>query len=252
MARRPSLVSLALSLTFGCAGGAPHAEFSGDEIELVGADEPEPPPPAPKWCPKGEAGCEMPAQPAAEEPKASEEPLDPAKRYVVGISADDPRKGPPTAPVTLVVFSDFQCPFCKRFSVVLAELSLRYPNELQVVWKDLPLMGHEFALPAALLAREAYAKGGSRRFWQVHDTLFIRQDELNSEMLADVAKRFELSWPPLEQHQAQIDETFEQVLNLNVRSTPTAFINGRPLIGVKPIEEYERLIDDELARQAQR
>ncbi len=247
---RASLFAL---LTLGCAGGAPHVDFAGNEIDLAAEeDSTSPPDPPPKWCAKGEAGCAMPEQEAATLSEESTEPLDPNKRYTVDVSADDPRKGPPTAPVTLVVFSDFQCPFCKKLALVLAELSMNYPQQVQVVWKDLPLVGHEFALPAALLGREAYEKGGSRRFWALHDVLFTRQSEFNSETLAEIAQRFELSWPPEESHQAHIDADFEQVLRLNVRSTPTVFINGRPIVGSQPLEEYERLIDEELSRQTAR
>jgi protein-disulfide isomerase len=235
---------------FAIACGTPHAETAGNEVELgqtaPSEEASDPPKKAPKWCPKGETGCT--AGDTVAPPGSEPGPLDPANQYDVALSPYDPVKGPALAPVTLVVFSDFQCPYCKHLTGTLAELQLNYPDKLRVVWKDLPLAGHQFALPAALMGRQAYAKGGSHLFWQVHDALFMRQDELSDETLQHIAQRFELNWPPLEQSKSQIDATFEQVVKLNIRSTPTTFVNGRPVIGSKSLQDFVDAVERELAR----
>lgn len=234
------------------ACGTPHAEYAGNEIAL-GADTDEPPAPAVAarrskpipWCLEGDTSCGGDGNGAVDRPGDSA-PLDPNHRYAVTLSADDPIKGPPLAPVTLVVFSDFQCPYCRRLATTLAELSFKYPTELRVVWKDLPLPGHAHALPAALLGRAAYAQGGSRLFWQVHDALFTQQAELEDRTLERIAQRFGLAWPPDERHQRHLDATSHLVRELSVNSTPTTFVNGRPVIGAKRLDTFVELVEAEL------
>ncbi len=252
--RTPSTAVRALLLAIcchatSCAGSQP-APVQDQSIDLTAPDEPEPPPPParkPKWCPKDDAACSIspPSEAPAEE---NTEPLDGSRSYVVELSPDDPVKGPALAPVTLIVFSDFQCPFCKRLTLTLAELSMEYSTQIRVVWKDLPLPAHAFAQPAALLGREAYVKGGSHLFWEVHDMLFTRQQDFNDETLKEIATFFELPWPPREQHQAFLDQTYEQVLALNVRSTPTTFVNGYPIVGAESLDVFEQAIERELEK----
>jgi protein-disulfide isomerase len=148
------------------------------------------------------------------------------------------------------VFSDFQCPFCRHLELTLAELGLRYPKDLQVVWKDMPLESHLQAGPAALLAREAQARGGDPSFWQVHDELYARQAQLGEATLAEIAARFGLHWPPLPRYQALLDAGYAQGVSLNIRATPTTFLNGRPLVGAEPLEVFEKRIQEELAQTA--
>jgi protein-disulfide isomerase len=225
----------------------PTGVAAGTEIDLSQPPPAEPEPPALRPCKIDDTSCSTIKPPGDPEDQPE---LDPNRRYAVEISPTDPTDGPADAPVTLVVFSDFQCPFCRKLTLILTELRLDYGDELRVVWKDLPLSHmHPHALPAALLAREAYAKGGSQAFWRVHDALFNAQPEFSDERLGRLAERFELSWPPLSQHQSAIDRTYEQVQALNIRSTPTTFVNGRPIIGAQPSSVFEDIIDEELRAQ---
>ena len=96
----------------------------------------------------------------------------------VTLRPDDPVRGSSRAPVTLVAFSDFQCPFCARAEPTLAELLKTYGDKLRVVWKHQPLSGHPQAMPAALAAEAARQQG---KFWEMHDRLFSHQAELSPQ-----------------------------------------------------------------------
>lgn len=230
----------------------PAARSANGEIDLTQAaqDDSAGEPPAPKLrqqtCKKDDTGCQRRAESADDAP-----PLDEAKTYAVAVDATDPRRGPTTARVTAIVFSDFQCPFCRQLELTLAELGVRYPNDLQVVWKDMPLEAHVYAGPAALLAREAYARGGDPLFWQVHGAIYDHQAVLGDGSLAQIAAQFGLHYPPLAQYQPLLDKSYAQGIELNVRATPTTFINGRPVVGTRPIEFFELRIKEELAQTAQ-
>jgi protein-disulfide isomerase len=163
----------------------------------------------------------------------------------VPVLAADPTRGPSGAPVTIVVFSDFQCPFCAGLEPTLQEVQERYPTSVRVVWKDHPLVMHAWAMPAALLAREAYDKGGNDSFWPVHDRIFAEQEDLSPTGLEQLAHELGLSWPP--RGSAAIDQSIEQARVLGVRSTPTSFVNGRAVVGDQPVEAFTAVIDDELA-----
>src|SRR5690606_5965592 len=141
------LLTAPCAVLVGCTG-TPHAAFATDETARSAPVEPAgPTPPARlQHCPKDAPGCHAPDEARS---RAEPLPLDPNARYAVTLSPRDPVRGPALAPVTLVVFSDFQCPFCKQLAFTLAQLQLRYSEQLRIVWKDLPLAHHEFALPAA-------------------------------------------------------------------------------------------------------
>ncbi|MBK8593896.1 MAG: thioredoxin domain-containing protein [Sandaracinaceae bacterium] len=76
----------------------------------------------------------------------------------------------------MVVFSDFQCPFCARLNPTVEQLMRAYPTQLRVVWRNLPLAFHPNAMPAAEAAMEASAQGGDRAFWQMYDLLGVHRD----------------------------------------------------------------------------
>jgi len=181
-------------------------------------------------------------------PKAPRAKLDSSRRYSVAVHVDDPSQGPPEAPVTLVVFSDFQCPFCSRLEPVLAELRTRYPKELRVVWKDLPLSIHRFAMPAALLSREAYVRHGNDRFWRVHDELFVHQSEFSEAWFAKFANAEQLTWPPSETYLPRVEQSVQQADELSIAATPTVFVNGRPVVGAEHVSVYADLVNEELGK----
>lgn len=172
--------------------------------------------------------------------------LDVNKRYSITIKADDPVLGPPHSLVTLVVFSDFECPFCGRLEPVLTALRARFGDRVRVVWKDLPLQMHRFALSAAVLAREAFVKYGNDRFWAVHDELFTHQHQLSDDWLEAFAATQSLTWPPDARYVPRINENVQLADQLSINATPTVFVNGRPVIGAQDEGAYADLIVEEL------
>jgi protein-disulfide isomerase len=173
-----------------------------------------------------------------------------AWRVPVGSS---PVRGSDKAPVTLVLFGDFQCPFCVRVEGTIAQLSQRYGDKLRVVWKNLPLAGHSRAEPAAELALEARAQKGDAGFWKVHDALVAQAGALEATDLEAVAKAAGLDVPKAMRnvaaraHRAAIEEDEELADALGADSTPTAFINGVKLEGAEPLEVFTKTIDERLA-----
>lgn len=173
--------------------------------------------------------------------------LVPGGHYAVRVLPSDPVLGPMRAPVSIVVFSDFQCPHCAALEPTLEELRDRYPDVVRIVWKDHPLGFHAWAMPAALLARQAFERGGHEAFWVAHGRIFADQDSLDETTLPDLAQELGLPWPPPDS--AAVDANLEQARELGIRSTPTSFVNGRAVVGNQPLEAFTALIDDELARR---
>ncbi|MDH3214485.1 MAG: DsbA family protein [Myxococcales bacterium] len=175
---------------------------------------------------------------------------DPDRVYAIGISGA-PVKGPVDAPVTIVEFSDFQCPFCGRVLPTLEQLEEVYGDRVRLVWKHLPLDIHPQAPGAHMAAVAAYRQG---RFWEFHDRLFANQRELNVEKYLEYARelgldldRFRSDLADLGNERAiQADQA--EAAALGITSTPGFFINGRYLRGAKPYEQFAQLIDEELER----
>jgi protein-disulfide isomerase len=162
---------------------------------------------------------------------------------------DAPVRGAADAAVTLVVFSDFQCPYCARAETTVTELLRLYPGRLRVVFKEHPLPMHD---KARLAAKAALAAGDQGRFWEMHDSLFTRDCTLDRAGLEACAthlgldlRRFDASLddPRLE---ARVAADEAQGQTLSVTGTPTFFIDGRRIIGAQPIEQFEAIIDEEL------
>ena len=177
--------------------------------------------------------------------------LDPP-RYEVAVEADDPVLGSASAPVTLVEFSDFQCPFCARVRPTLMQVLEAYGDRVRIVWKDFPLTSiHPQAFKAAEAGQCAREQG---KFWEYHDRLFANQQALQPELLKKYAADMGLDAAAFgacldgakyaERVKAQIGVGNE----LGVASTPSVFINGRMLAGAQPYEAFAAIIDDELAR----
>lgn len=189
----------------------------------------------------------------AEKRTSDGEPEDPTVWQVL-VAADDPVRGPAHAPVTIVMWSDYQCPYCKLVESTLQEVRKAYGDQVRLVWKDNPLPFHERALPAALLARIAYALRGNETFWQVHDALFEVQPELDDETLQNIAQKFGV--PPAElekgklrrQALAKIDDSGDMAASFEARGTPHFFINGVRLSGAQPFEVFKQRIDAELEK----
>jgi protein-disulfide isomerase len=189
--------------------------------------------------------------PPARLPVAAQRPSgpDPDKRHAVKVDGA-PILGPAQAPVTLVEFSDFQCPFCSRVYPTLQQIRQEYGDKVRIVFKHYPLSFHTKA-PAAHAAAEAAHRQG--KFWEMHDKIFANQREMSEEKYVAYAQELGLDVEKFKQDLAsadvkqRVDEDTEQASGLGVRGTPTFFINGKFLSGAQPIEAFKRVIDEELA-----
>ena len=175
--------------------------------------------------------------------------LDPP-RYDVQIAADDPVRGPADAPITIVEFSEYQCPFCGRVTPTLKALQAKYPGKLRIVYKDFPLQNH---LQAPKAAEAAHCAGDQGKYWELHDRLFANQQQLQVADLKKHAGAVGLDQATFDQcldsgkHAARVQEDVELGNAMGVSSTPTLYINGRLVTGAQPQALFESIIDEELA-----
>jgi protein-disulfide isomerase len=165
-----------------------------------------------------------------------------------------PVRGAMDAAVTLVVFSDFQCPFCKRGAATVAALEKRYGSSLRVVFKHEPLSFHPRAEPAAEFAEEARAQKGNAGFWAAHDKLFELQPKLENADLEEAAKALGLDVAAMKdaiatkKHAARIDADADLAEDVEASGTPHFFVNGRRLVGAQPEAVFAKVVDEELAQ----
>ncbi len=184
------------------------------------------------------------AQPAADEPRQ-------VTRYTVDID-DDPILGPEDAPITIIEFSDFQCPYCQRWhDQVWKQLKQAYPDQIRLVYRDFPLYSiHPEAEPAAVSANCAHEQG---KYWDFHNLLFSGSKELSASTYQAFAAEIGLDMDQFNQcvssnkYQEEVKADFDYASQLGVQSTPTFFINGIALIGAQPYEVFQQVIDLELA-----
>ena len=163
---------------------------------------------------------------------------------------NSPVKGNAAAPVTLTIFSDFQCPYCSRLVPILDEIQARNPDTVRLVFKQFPLRMHNMALPAALASLAAREQG---KFWPMHDLLFMNFNQLSDDKIRALAKEAGLDLARFDQDRAAQrlrDEVLrDQALGqqAGVQGTPTVFLNGRLLRERNPAE-VQALIDREVAK----
>jgi protein-disulfide isomerase len=163
---------------------------------------------------------------------------------------DAPIRGPKTAPVTIVEYSDFHCPFCRRVQPTLLQLLAKYPTEVRLVYKHLPL---DNLHPQARRAAEAsWCAGAQNRFWQFHDVVYAEPNP-NAVTLATLAGKAGVDVPSFESCLATgkaapaVQAQAEEGARYGVNGTPGFFINGRFVSGAVPFDAFARLIDEELA-----
>lgn len=163
---------------------------------------------------------------------------------------NSPVKGPENAPVTLTVFSDFQCPYCSRLVTFIDDLVAKNPGRLRVVFKQFPLRMHNMALPAALASLAAREQG---KFWPMHDLLFASFNQLSEEKIRAIAREIGLDMARFDRDrdsQKLRDEVLrDQALGqqAGVQGTPTVFLNGK-LLRERAAPGVQALIDREVAR----
>ena len=164
-------------------------------------------------------------------------------------------KGPDDAPITIVEFADYQCPYCARSEAMIEEALAAYPTQARFVFKHFPLTSsHPQAMPAALAAVAAQRQG---KFWEMHEVLFANQRALSNEQLLEYARKLGLDMKRFEADMAsdevksQVEEDRRLARRAGVRGTPTVFVNGR-LLQNRSLDGFKQLIEPILAQAASR
>ncbi len=160
-------------------------------------------------------------------------------------------QGSPNASVTIVEFSEFQCPFCSRVLPTTKQILETYPNEVRVVFKHNPLSFHK---EAPLASEASMAAGEQGKFWEYHDILFANQRALTPEDLDKYAQQLGLDMAKFKaaldsgKFKKQIAEDQALANKLGARGTPNFFVNGIKVVGAKPFDEFKTIIDGELSK----
>jgi len=165
-----------------------------------------------------------------------------------------PVLGSDKALVTIVEFSDFQCPYCKRGEESVKKVRETYGDKVRIVWKHEPLPMHPRAEPAAELAMEARAQKSDKGFWDAHDKLFDSAPKLEDADLETVAKDLGLAVDKVKsaikdhKYKKEIDADSEAADDFQASGTPHFFINGRRLVGAQPFDKFKNMIDEEITK----
>jgi protein-disulfide isomerase len=177
--------------------------------------------------------------------------LDPPRQTVA--TEGSPAKGPANAPVEIVEFSDFQCPYCLRAAPTVTQVLNAYGDKIRFVYRHYPLPNHPNARPAAEAAACADEQG---KFWPYHDRLFGEASKLGPADLKRDAAELGLDMAKfnacVDTHKlrATVDADLQAGVDAGVDGTPAFFINGRMISGAQPFEVFKRIIDEELALRA--
>jgi protein-disulfide isomerase len=193
---------------------------------------------------KREAGKEI----AGEEPSARRAPPEPTGPVEVDIGRA-PTEGKKGAPIEVVVYSDFECPFCGRVNPSIEKIKEDYGDKVVVAFKHYPLPFHRNAKPAAVASLAAHRQG---KFWPMHDKLFANQRALSEDDLVSYAKDLGLDVAKFEKDMKDpelmkwVESDMAEGQKIGVRGTPATFINGRMVSGAQPYDAFKKIIDDEL------
>jgi protein-disulfide isomerase len=178
-------------------------------------------------------------------------PAPPVTRVDVAVNGA-PARGPASAPITLVEFSDFHCPFCKRVLPTLKEIEAKYGDKVRVVFRDFPIdQLHPGARTAHEAARCASEQG---KFWAYHDVLFQKAPQASADDLKAYARQVRLDLAKFDQcvatgkYKDAVQKDIEDGARLGVTGTPSFFINGRLVPGAQALERFVQIIEDELQR----
>jgi protein-disulfide isomerase len=173
-------------------------------------------------------------------------------RQQVAVNEDDPAEGNATAPITVIEFSDFQCPFCAQAAPTLSRIRAAYGDQIRFVWKDLPLTAIH---PQALKAAEAgWCAGEQGKFWNLHDHLFANREALDTDDLKRYAAELKLDTTRFNacldssKYESRVRQSISIASSLGITSTPTTFVNGRMITGAQPYAAFASIIDEELER----
>jgi len=162
-------------------------------------------------------------------------------------------RGNPKAAVTIVEFSDFQCPFCVRAQSTVREVLARYGDRVKLAYRDFPL--HQIHPQAQMGAEASRCAGDQGKFWEYHDLLFAGTGQpMDKAALAEHAKKLQLDAAKFEsclaegRHRAAVERDLQDGVTAGVSGTPAFFVNGVLLSGAQPLSAFQKVIDAELAR----
>jgi protein-disulfide isomerase len=193
-------------------------------------------------------------------PQEKEEPKeDTTTVFKIPVGAS-PVLGNPNALVTIVEFSDFQCPYCSKVEPTLKSIRDKYGDKVRLVWKNEPLPFHPAAEPAAEAALEVRAEKGDKGFWAAHDLFYGGQKDLANgkdanvdaivKMATDAGANADKAKAAIanKTHKKEIDADGDVAEDFQVQGTPNFFIDGRHLVGAVPEEQFSKIIDEEIAK----
>jgi protein-disulfide isomerase len=184
--------------------------------------------------------------------------VDPAKAVMAKINLkDEPHSGAKDAKVTIVEYSDFQCPFCKRgYDTIEQQVLKQYEGKVKFYFKNYPLPFHPWAQPAAIAA-ECAKMQKPEAYWKLYHAYFEHQGEVNPQNVKDKGVEYlqgsgidMAKWNDCYDNKKSLDKVNAQQsegAGIGVTGTPAFFINGRMLVGAQPFEKFKDVIDDELA-----
>lgn len=199
-----------------------------------------------KWVVKGE-----PAPKAAPPAPAKDRPVADATVWKVDVTDADPQKGGKEPLVTLVEFSEFQCPYCSKVIPTMNEVLKTYGDDVLVVFKHNPLPFHKEAGPASEASMAAHEQG---KFWEYHDVLFSNQRALSGDKLEAYATQVGLDMAAFKKvmasgkYKAKIKADQKLAGEVSARGTPNTFVNGRQVTGARPFADFKKLIDEEIVK----
>ena len=167
-------------------------------------------------------------------------------------SSGSPFKGAADAPVVIVEYTDFQCPYCAKLGDIFKKLLKLYPGKLKIVYKNFPLSSHKYSWKAAAAVMAAHEKG---QFWPFHDRLFENYNKLDNAKLMEIRKEFGFDTPEFDKLMKsakirdKVADDKSEGKSIDVRGTPTVFVNGK-LLKDKRMESFKAAIDKALAQHA--
>lgn len=173
----------------------------------------------------------------------------------VEVAAEGPSKGAASAPVTIVEFSDFECPYCSKAEETVGQVMKAYEGKVRVVYRDFPLPFHPHAQKAA---EAAQCSGDQGKYWEMHSKLFASQKALEVPALKGYAKELGLDQGKFDkcldsgEMAKKVDANKKAGEQVGVSGTPAFFVNGVMLSGAQPFDEFKTLIDQELATVAKK
>ncbi|HYS52795.1 MAG TPA: thioredoxin domain-containing protein [Thermoanaerobaculia bacterium] len=173
-------------------------------------------------------------------------------RAKIDVTGNDPVRGKAGAPVTIIEFSDFQCPYCGQSQETLREIEKEYAGRVRLVFKHFPL--EEIHENARLAAEASLCANDQRKFWELHDWMFNNVQKLSRDQIVAAAPAMEMDASALgkcideHRHAKDIDADFADGQEAGVRGTPTFFVNGRLISGKPTFENFHDVIDQELRK----